>query len=119
VLDRHHTRHHTLMHVHRARLPTPRTHDGPTVRAIPASAIRWRLFSEGVYMNQAMRQSLESRGFDAISDGRFARPKCSACEVAVINGVACHETGCPNARHECKGCNALVPMRQTYCDDCR
>lgn len=66
---------------------------------------------------------LHARGFDA-STPIFGRPnllaaKCSQCQAAVINGVACHETGCPNARHECRGCNALIPMRQTYCEDCR
>jgi hypothetical protein len=25
-------------------------------------------------------------------------PRCSQCEVLVIQGVPCHETGCPNAR---------------------
>ena len=24
--------------------------------------------------------------------------KCDQCEMLSINGVACHETGCPNAR---------------------
>ncbi len=70
-------------------------------------------------MNKQMRQNLEAQGFDAIGPERFARPKCSQCEVLVINGVACHETGCPNARHECKECNALIPVNQKYCEDCR
>ena len=45
-------------------------------------------------------QTLRNRGFDKSrvseeSDG--ARVGCSQCEALVINGVACHETGCPNA----------------------
>lgn len=44
---------------------------------------------------------LRRAGFDK---SRFNRSsgaytvRCSQCEAAVINGIACHETGCPNAR---------------------
>ncbi len=72
-------------------------------------------------MNRQMYDRLIARGFDATDPPdrtRFARPRCSQCEVLVINGVACHEHGCPNAVHECKGCNELVPMRVRYCDNC-
>ena len=44
-------------------------------------------------------QSLKDRGFDESSVILFGggwRPRCSRCEVLVINGVATHETGCPN-----------------------
>jgi hypothetical protein len=71
-------------------------------------------------MTTQMYQNLLARGFDATEHtrSRFARPKCSQCEVLVINGVACHETGCSNAVHECHGCNELIPMRQKYCAEC-
>ena len=68
---------------------------------------------------------LVRRGFDKSyrdllwSGNRVVYPRCSQCEVRVINGVASHETGCQNAMHECKGCSDLVPMRQTYCAVCR
>lgn len=26
--------------------------------------------------------------------------RCDSCQMAVINGMACHETGCPGARAE-------------------
>ena len=56
---------------------------------------------------------------------------CDQCDVLSINGVACHETGCPNgwcnpvtgkgyAIECCKcGCD-FVPddKRQGTCDDC-
>jgi len=29
---------------------------------------------------------------------------CNQCEMLTINGVACHETGCPNTPRECKWC---------------
>ena len=45
--------------------------------------------------------------------------KCDQCEMLSINGVPCHEKGCPNQTHECKGCNAKIPMNQKYCEDCR
>ena len=54
-------------------------------------------------------------GFD-LSQGRTAR--CSQCEALCINGHPTHETGCPNAVHECDGCNALIPARQRFCEDC-
>ena len=70
-------------------------------------------------------RNLRARGFD---ESRLAskpgergvyRPKCSRCEVLVIQGLACHETGCPNAIHECAGCNELIPVRQKYCEVCQ
>ena len=44
-------------------------------------------------------QSLRDRGFDESSVILFGggwRPRCSQCEVLVINGVPTHETSCPN-----------------------
>lgn len=39
------------------------------------------------------------RGFDQTRcDGGTVYPRCSQCEVCVIQGIACHEQGCPNAR---------------------
>jgi hypothetical protein len=63
-----------------------------------------------------------ARGFDR-SAHTFGRPNlisvaCSQCQSLVVNGTATHERGCPNAMHECNGCNALVPMRVRYCEDC-
>lgn len=65
-------------------------------------------------------ESLIGRGFDDtyIIRGGMIRPKCSQCEALVINGIACHETECPNATHECHGCDATVPARVKYCADC-
>ena len=44
---------------------------------------------------------------------------CSQCEALVINGLACHETGCPNQTYECKGCDAEVSRPGAYCQDCQ
>lgn len=64
--------------------------------------------------------SLKARGFDkSRRSGKHYRIACSQCEALAINGVATHEHGCPNATHECKGCNALVSVRVTYCSDCQ
>lgn len=54
---------------------------------------------------------LRSRGFDLshhIPFERGAHVGCSQCEALCINGVPCHEHGCPNAKRECRGCNTLV-----------
>ena len=64
---------------------------------------------------------LRAYGFDQSEHIPFTRQyrvRCSSCEALVIQGVATHEIGCPQATHECKGCNALVPTKQRYCEDC-
>jgi hypothetical protein len=46
-------------------------------------------------------RSLRSKGFDKSRVTPFTRGahvSCSQCEALVINGVACHELGCPNIR---------------------
>jgi rRNA maturation endonuclease Nob1 len=60
-------------------------------------------------------------GFDRTTHVPFTkqyRIRCSQCEALVINGYPTHEQGCPSARHECRGCNELIPMNQKYCYDC-
>lgn len=64
---------------------------------------------------------LRALGFDQSAHVPFTkryRVKCSQCEALAINGVPTHEQGCPNAVHECQGCNELISMRQRYCADC-
>jgi len=68
--------------------------------------------------------TVRSQGFDRTSVVRGSRPRsyrpaCSACEVLVICGVACHETGCPQAMHLCHGCETTIPIQYRYCEDCR
>lgn len=46
---------------------------------------------------------LRREGFDLSTYYRsqgetYYRPRCSQCQVLVIQGVACHETGCPNSK---------------------
>jgi hypothetical protein len=69
--------------------------------------------------------NLHALGFDQ-SEGFGGRwglnsiaVRCSQCAALVINGHPSHETGCQNAMTECNGCNALVPSRQRYCEDCQ
>jgi hypothetical protein len=54
-------------------------------------------------------EDLLSRGFDRShrierdDNGRFCKGvhvRCSQCEALVINGTACHETGCPHTPRE-------------------
>lgn len=62
---------------------------------------------------------LQALGFDNSSAGDHSfAVRCSQCDALVINGVPCHESGCPNEMHECKGCWSLVPKNQKYCEDC-
>ena len=47
-------------------------------------------------------QSLHEQGFDksyCIEGTDQIKVKCSQCEALVINGVPCHENGCPNRKH--------------------
>lgn len=46
-------------------------------------------------------KSLRKRGFDRSYYNRSSgshRVRCSQCVALVINGMACHETGCPNEK---------------------
>ena len=48
---------------------------------------------------------LQGRGFDKSAYNRstgYYSVRCSQCSALVINGVPCHETGCPNKRKEDK-----------------
>ena len=45
---------------------------------------------------------LRARGFDLSEHVPFTkryRVRCSQCDACAINGVACHETGCPHDDH--------------------
>ena len=48
------------------------------------------------------RRMLKRRGFDMTKSYRDGTvlPRCSQCQAMCINGVACHETGCPNQRRK-------------------
>jgi hypothetical protein len=65
--------------------------------------------------------------------GRFAgglltvtQRRCSACQLLRINGVVCHETGCPEAwrdyQRECEWCGSLFTPEyrgESFCsEDC-
>jgi hypothetical protein len=65
---------------------------------------------------------LRANGFDVSYHIPFTKAfkiRCSQCQACSINGVACHETGCPNQTYECRGCNATVQYQYGYCEDCR
>jgi len=49
---------------------------------------------------------------------------CDSCEVLYINGIKCHEQGCPEAwkdyERECKWCGTKFKpehSRQDFCDE--
>lgn len=47
---------------------------------------------------------------------------CSSCEVLTINGVLCHETGCPDSwkdeQRECKWCGTMFKPEDKHQDCC-
>jgi hypothetical protein len=65
-------------------------------------------------MTTYQRNTLQNQGFE-VSGNRVSYMQC---EAVVINGVACHEHGCPNQTHECHGCNAIVARGVRYCEEC-
>lgn len=57
---------------------------------------------------------------------RHEEHSCDSCELIRINGVVCHETGCPDAwqdsTRECFDCGIeFIPaeLYQRLCDDCQ
>jgi hypothetical protein len=44
------------------------------------------------------RQGFDETSYDR-SSGHF-RVRCSQCEALVINGVPCHEQGCPHQKRD-------------------
>lgn len=50
-------------------------------------------------MRVSKTELLRRQGFDRTKYNPKEKtwtPRCSQCEVVVINNVACHEQGCPN-----------------------
>lgn len=52
-----------------------------------------------------------------------AKKKCDQCDSTTINGVFCHETGCPNDFRErsCQDCSEIflaLAHRARRCDEC-
>jgi len=53
-----------------------------------------------------------------------ARVSCDQCQIVRINGIPCHETGCPDswdgATGECENCGCefeLTHRGHSFCDD--
>ena len=71
-------------------------------------------------MSAQLIEQLQTRGFDRSiddeDDGVFVG--CSQCQAIAINGVACHEHGCPNQTHECEECDAQISKRNRICESC-
>lgn len=66
-----------------------------------------------------MQTEPKTRGFTVGKKvNRTRRMSCDQCQVMVINGIPCHEHGCPNQVFECKGCWALVKRAGSCCADC-
>jgi hypothetical protein len=58
-------------------------------------------------MRASLTSQLHMRGFDLSRATPFVkgvRVRCSQCEALVINGVPCHEHGCPNRPPVCREC---------------
>ena len=67
---------------------------------------------------------LEERGFTVsifpdAREGSDFRVWCDQCQAMRINGLHTHETGCPNAMHECEECDGgLAHKGRRLCESC-
>ena len=55
---------------------------------------------------------------------KYKRLTCDSCQILAINGVACHEQGCPNGHKnktaDCKECGRTFRLKhngQTLCSN--
>jgi len=94
----------------------------------PCRAVIYHLFTPKEY--EPMEDDPESVRWDAIwdsilesSEGRGPAPTCDHCASNVIQGILCHEHGCPVAPRICRLCRDTFtpesPGRATaICSDC-
>lgn len=74
-----------------------------------------------IFMDEETKNSLQDQGFIVNNDGRII---CNSCSASVINGVPCHEHGCPDRRVwvECCQCDGgeylSRHVRFFTCKDC-
>lgn len=62
---------------------------------------------------------------DALADARenadddegTETDRCDSCAALMINGVYCHETGCPNTPRHCEECGSPCDPGQRFCSD--
>jgi hypothetical protein len=47
------------------------------------------------------------------------RVKCDQCQLLRINGVVCHEIGCPNMPRKCKDCKREFKSSWRFADRCK
>ena len=65
---------------------------------------RFKIETEGDDVNISVNRARDSypcgemfcTSHDSLSPIRVHRVKCDRCQMLSINGIACHETGCPN-----------------------
>ena len=66
------------------------------------------------------KEEKESFGFETDDDEEEEPHTCDQCNLCTINGVVCHEQGCPNTEVECRECGSSMPRSQgRYCPDCQ
>lgn len=93
--------------------------DSPAERARDREKQRKELPASAVSDAFLTRKDTEPDELAAVSDGR-----CEQCVVLMINGVRCHEIGCPIAwrdyDRECRWCGQSfrpAAQHQRACDD--
>ena len=52
----------------------------------------------------------------------MAKKKCDSCNAIMINGIFCHEIGCPDAwkdyKKKCKNCGKEFKPKEKFQDCC-
>lgn len=65
--------------------------------------------------SEQRRMMLRAQGFSISTTGRVY---CDSCEATSINGVACHETRCPNEPVACRECGTMHATRDEAAQCC-
>lgn len=55
---------------------------------------------------------------DADDGQSVLRVRCSQCQAATVNGITCHEHGCPNQKSECRECGGVCEKHERLCESC-
>lgn len=61
----------------------------------------------------ALAEAQENAGDDEGTE----TDRCDSCAALMINGVYCHETGCPNTPRHCAECGSPCDHGQRFCSD--
>lgn len=69
-------------------------------------------------LDEVIRLGFDCSEIDARDGQSVLRVRCSQCQAATVNGIPCHEHGCPNQTRECEECEAPIKRGLRLCESC-